>query len=263
MKIGIVQNKPGLDKKKNLKDILELIPKNDFDILVLPECFNSPYGIEFIKHYAENLEEEGETLIFLNKLSLKYNKSYIIAGSIPEYKNYKYYNTCTVWFNGNIIAIYRKIYLFDFVNNEKSKVFKESVILSSGNKPVFFKTPWGNIGLGICFDLRFNELSNFYKKNDCNILIYPGNFTKWTGDLHWKLLLRARAIDNQCFVVGCATAENIQMKYKSYGHSIIVNPLGEINLEFDSNKASEIFDINLDQIQFIKKCIPLNNIITL
>ena len=76
MKIGIVQNKPGLDKKKNLKDILELIPKNDFDILVLPECFNSPYGIEFIKHYAENLEEEGETLIFLNKLSLKYNKSY-------------------------------------------------------------------------------------------------------------------------------------------------------------------------------------------
>ena len=73
MKIGIVQNKPGLDKKKNLKDILELIPKNDFDILVLPECFNSPYGIEFIKHYAENLEEEGETLIFLNKLSLKYN----------------------------------------------------------------------------------------------------------------------------------------------------------------------------------------------
>lgn len=134
-------------------------------------------------------------------------------------------------------------------------------MLSAGEKPVFFKTPWGNIGLGICFDLRFVKLANYYKENDCKLICYPGNFTKWSGDLHWKLLLRARAVDNQCFIIGCSNALNEDANYHAYGHSIIVNPWGKVLNEFSEKECVSITEINIEETENIRKSIPLNNIL--
>lgn len=262
IKIALIQNKPGNNKLENLNEVEKKIPDEDFNLLVLPESFNSPYGVKFFKKYAENLKIGGPTLLFLKKLSLKYKDTYIVGGSIPEEKDNKYYNTCTVWNNGTMIAVYRKIHLFDVSFPDANNfVFKESDILSNGEKPVFFNTPWGNIGLGICFDLRFNKLSNYYRDNDCKLICYPGNFTEWSGKLHWKLLLKARALDNQCFIVGCSTALNIDADYKSYGHSMVVNPWGDVFVEFDNLINSCVHTINMKEIEKIKYYLPLKNIL--
>ena len=268
MKIAIVQNMPGFNKTQNLQEIRNLIPKEEFNILVLPECFNSPYGTQYFKEYAENISKlEGETIKFLHELSIEYNTCCIIAGSIPEKfgrdDNFKYYNTCTIWKNGQLIDRYRKMHLFDVLDSNGNYVFKESSVLSRGKSPTIVKTPWGNIGIGICFDLRFNELSNYYKKNDCKVIFYPGNFTEWSGSKHWQLLLRSRALDTQCFVVGCSTALNNDMEYKSYGHSLVVNPWGEVLREFSNDINSDIVSIDLNIVNQVKKRIPINNIISI
>jgi len=140
-------------------------------------------------------------------------------------------------------------------------VFRESDVLSPGDKPAFFNTPWGNIGLGICFDLRFNKLSNYYKENDCKLICYPGNFTQWSGNLHWELLLRARAVDNQCFIIGCSNALNVDMEYKSYGNSMIVDPWGQVLIKYDNSINSNVQNLDIKQTEKMKKCIPLKNIL--
>tara|TARA_B100000902_G_scaffold399416_1_gene470155 strand:+ start:6457 stop:7245 length:789 start_codon:yes stop_codon:yes gene_type:complete len=262
MRIALIQNKPGNNKKNNLDNVLKLIPKDKFDILIFSESFSSPYGINYFKEYSENIEMGGMTINFLRDLSKSYPDIYIIGGSFPEENNGKYYNTCTVWNNGKIITVYRKMHLFD-VNfpDANNFIFRESDVLSPGNKPVFFNTPWGNIGLGICFDLRFNKLSNYYKENDCKLICYPGNFTKWSGNLHWKLLLRARAVDNQCFIIGCSNALNEDANYHAYGHSMIVDPWGKVLNELSEEEGQSITNINIEETEKMRKSIPLNNIL--
>jgi predicted amidohydrolase len=142
-------------------------------------------------------------------------------------------------------------------------VFKESSVLSPGSSPTIIKTPWGNVGMGICFDLRFNELSNYYKQNNCKMIFYPGNFTEWSGKKHWKLLLQSRALDTQCFIIGCSTALNNNMEYRSYGHSQIVNPWGEVLCEFSNEPKSTIVEIDLSIVEEVKRRIPINNILSL
>ena len=267
MKIAIVQNMPGFNKTQNLQELKNLIPKEEFNILVLPECFNSPYGTQYFKEYAENISKlEGETIKFLHELSIEYNTCCIIAGSIPEKfgkdNNFKYYNTCTIWKNGQLIDRYRKMHLFDVLDSNGNYVFKESSVLSRGKSPTIVKTPWGNIGIGICFDLRFNELSNFYQQKNCKLVVYPGNFTQWSGEKHWELLSRSRAIDTQAFIIGCSTALNDEMNYKSYGNSLIVNPWGEIIMRYDNKERVNVLKIDLDISNHVKQRIPLNNVMT-
>ena len=262
MKIALIQNKPVNNKVENLNNVLKLIPNSEFDILVLSESFSAPYGIKYFKEYSENFIKGGLTIKFLEDISSTYPNAYIVGGSFPEEDDGKYYNTCTVWHNGKLIVKYNKMHLFD-VNfpDANNFTFRESDVLSPGNKPVFFNTPWGNIGLGICFDLRFNKLSNYYKEKDCKLICYPGNFTQWSGDLHWKLLLRARAVDNQCFIVGCSNALNKDAEYKAYGHSMIVDPWGEVLEKLDNSEKNCLIEIDMSQTDKMKKCIPLNNVL--
>ena len=267
MKIALIQNKPAFNKKQNLENIKSMIPNEEFNILVLPECFNSPYGTEYFAEYAENLSNlEGETVKFLHNLSLEYNTVLIIAGSIPEKFNRNndtvYYNTCTIWKNGEIINRYRKMHLFDVFDSNSNYVFQESLVLTRGDEPCVINTPWGNIGIGICFDLRFNELSNFYQQNNCKLIVYPGNFTQWSGEKHWELLLRSRAIDTQAFIIGCSTTLNDEMNYKSYGNSLIVNPWGEIIMKYNNKETVNVLKIDIYISNHVKQRIPLNNVMT-
>ena len=95
------------------------------------------------------------------------------------------------------------------------------------------------------------------------MIFYPGNFTEWSGSKHWQLLLSSRALDSHCFVVGCSTALNNNMEYKSYGHSLIVNPWGEVLNEFSNGANSDIVNIDLNVVDQVKKIILINNIISI
>ena len=257
IKIGICQNRVQKNKKENFKIISDYIKRlsyNKVDMVILPECWNCPYGVEYFEEYAESISNS-ESINLLQNLAKKYN-IYIIGGSIPIIEEEKIYNTCICFNNsGNIIGIYNKIHLFDI--NLNNFTFKESTVLTPGEKPLIIDTIFGKIGIGICYDLRFPLLADYYSRNGCKMIIYPGAFSEKTGPLHWTLLLKARAVDNECFIVGCSTGTNNNFKYKGYGHSSVINPWGNILYEADENPIIKVVDINLDQVSEMRKQIPI------
>lgn len=165
---------------------------------------------EFISD--DDASKSGEATNFLREIS-KETGTYIIGGSIPEAieGNEKIYNTMVcVDKEGNIQAKHRKIHLFD-VNIPGGIVFYESDFMVPG-PPNFsvFKTEFCNIGLGICYDIRFPEYAMLLaSKHKCNVLVYPSNFSLRTGGLHWDLLTRSRAVDCQVYLAGCSQARTV------------------------------------------------------
>jgi omega-amidase len=122
----------------------------------------------------------------------------LIGGSIPERaENDKLFNTCTVWGpTGNLLGRHRKVHLFD-IDIPGKITFQESKVLSSGNQLTTVVTEFGNIGIGICYDIRFPEMAQIYRQKGCDLLFYPGAFNMTTGPAHWQILQQGRALDNQ------------------------------------------------------------------
>ncbi|MDR0911507.1 MAG: carbon-nitrogen hydrolase family protein [Methanobrevibacter sp.] len=258
LKIAMCQMNVVDNKDENLKKAEEMILyslKDDPDLIVLPEMFNCPYdNLKFIE-YAEN-RNNSCTLNFISKIAKKH-KIYIVAGSIPEFDNGKIYNSSFVFdFNGKIIACHRKIHLFD-IDVKNGVYFKESDTLSAGNEITVVKTEFGKIGIAICYDVRFPELSRLMVDKGANILIFPGAFNLNTGPVHWELLFKSRALDNQVFTLGVAPALNNENDYKSYGHSIICSPWGNVLIQGDYNEELLIYKIDLTEIKRIREELPL------
>ena len=127
---------------------------------------------------------------------------YLIAGSLPELEGHRVYNTSFVYApDGTCIARHRKIHLFD-IDVEGGQRFMESEVLSPGREVTTFDTPWGTMGLCICFDMRFQELCRLMALRGARVIFAPAAFNMTTGPAHWKILFRQRAVDQQCFTVG-------------------------------------------------------------
>ena len=234
-------------------------------MIVLPECFNSPYGCQYFPKYAETLlpsppsKDQSPSFHALSDLA-KEAKSYLIGGSIPEYvpDTKKYYNTSLV-FNpsGSLIATHRKTHLFDIDIPGKIK-FIESEVLSPGNKVTIFDLPeYGKIGLGICYDVRFPELAMIAARKGAFMMVYPGAFNTTTGPMHWSLLGRARAADNQIYVALCSPARDTNATYHAWGHTLAVNPNAEILDEAKEVETIVYADLNGAQIEETRKGIPV------
>lgn len=152
---------------------------------------------------------------------------YLIGGSIPERDEQgKLFNTSLSFSpTGELIAKHRKVHLFDIDIPGKIK-FKESEVLTGGNKVTVFNIPpFGKVGLAICYDIRFPELAMIAARNEgAFAMIYPGAFNTTTGPLHWELLARARAVDNQFYVLVCSPARDLTSGYHAYGYSMVTDP---------------------------------------
>ena len=261
LNIGLCQLKITKNKEENFKNVMNEISKLcklNVNMVVLPECWNCPYGIEYFEEYSEDVNDS-QSVKLLESLAKK-KHIYIIGGSIPIRDKGNLYNTCFCFDpEGNIIGRYDKIHLFDIEIREFDFSFKESSVLSSGKNPLIIDTIYGKIGIAICFDLRFPLLAEKKTKNNCKMIIYPGSFSEKTGPLHWTLLLRTRALDNQCFVIGCSTSKNENFKYKGYGHSSIINPMGKIVYEAGEDQIATNHVINLNEILEVKRNIPMLN----
>ncbi|OEC99589.1 MULTISPECIES: carbon-nitrogen hydrolase family protein [Methanobrevibacter] len=258
IKLALCQMNVVDNKKENIKRahsmIKESVSKNA-DFIILPEMFNCPYSNDKFIEYGEK-ENNSPTLNEISELA-KTNKVYILAGSIPEREENKLYNTSYLFDKqGNVIAKHRKMHLFDI--DVKGKVtFKESDVLTAGNKVTVAETEFGKIGIGICYDIRFPELARIMVENGALILVYPGAFNMTTGSSHWELLFRSRAIDNQAFCIGVAPALNKNASYHSYGHSIIVNPWGKVIAQASEKESLIISEIDLNEIKKIREELPL------
>ncbi|XP_050493938.1 omega-amidase NIT2-like isoform X1 [Bombus huntii] len=200
-RLALVQLEVNEVKRKNVERAVSYISsakEHNADIIALPECFNSPYGIQYFPKYAESIPD-GETSVASSNAA-KENNIYVVGGTMPEIGGDKLYNTCTIWGpDGTLIAKHRKVHLFD-IDIPNKITFRESDSLSPGNSLTTFDVKGCKIGIGICYDIRFEEMARIYRNKGCQMLIYPAAFNMTTGPLHWSLLQRSRANDNQLYV---------------------------------------------------------------
>ncbi|KAG7496425.1 deaminated glutathione amidase [Solea senegalensis] len=160
---------------------------------------------------------------------------------------------------GDIVSVYRKSHLFDVELPEKGVSLKESAFTIPGSSLVSpVQTPIGKIGLGICYDLRFPELSLALQRHGAEILTYPSAFTVATGAAHWEVLLRARAIETQCFVLAAAQVGQHHEKRSSYGRALAVDPWGEVLGDCGGEKPGMVLvEIDLDKVSSTRRNMPV------
>lgn len=215
-------------------------------LIILGECFNSPYGPKYFAEYAEMIPN-GFTCQELSKVAKECNV-HIIGGSIPEKDadNAKVmYNTCTVWGpDGHMMDKHRKMHLYDV--NMKEMQFKESSALTPGNKLTMVKVGPAKIGIGICFDIQFEEMARVYRNQGCNFLVYPSAFSTATGPMFWELAQKARALDSQCYVSMVSTARNTASDYVVYGHSMVVDPWTKVMKSAKDTEEVVMVDLGKD-----------------
>jgi predicted amidohydrolase len=256
-RLGLVQMKVMENKEESVTKAMRnigLLATRGADVVVLPEMFNCPYETNRFAEYAE--EAGGETWQRLREAAMK-NKVYLVGGSIPERDGEKLYNTTFVFDpQGNQIGRHRKIHLLD-IDLQKGQYFRESDALSAGNEPTVIETAYGKIGVAICYDIRFPELARYMVQQGAKVLIYPAAFNMTTGPAHWELLFRSRAVDNQVYTVGCAPARDYDATYISYGHSMVVNPWGDVIGELNEDEGYIVGIIDLEAVDNIREELPL------
>ncbi|KAB2576168.1 Nitrilase family protein [Lasiodiplodia theobromae] len=288
VKLALVQLATGASKADNLararSKVLEAA-KNGAKIVVLPECFNSPYGVKYFSQYAETLrtgtgtpptEDESPSYHALSALA-KEAGAYIVGGSIPERvkkaasssssaaattegkdSDETLYNTSLIFSpSGQLLSTHRKVHLFD-ISIPGKITFRESDALSPGNKVTLVDLPeYGRIAVAICYDVRFPELATIAARKDAFLLLYPGAFNLTTGALHWELQARARAMDNQVYVGLCSPARDMDADYNAWGHSMIVDPNAEKLAEAGTDEEIVYAELNGERIEEVRKGIPI------
>eukprot|EP00941_MAST-03F_sp_MAST-3F-sp1_P004092 g4092.t1 len=267
------------DKALNLataRKAVDKAVKDGAEFVALPECFNSPYDTTQFRNYAEpipssadpsqikKLDDNSHPTTKMLSDAARENNVWLLGGSYPEVDsdNGNVYNTSVVFGpDGQLVTKHRKVHLFD-IDIPGGQYFKESDSLSPGNCFTTFDTPWCKMGLAICYDLRFPDLARRMKDEGCEVLLYPAAFNVTTGPLHWELLLRARAVDNQLYVAAISPARNETGEgYQAYGYSMLVDPWGKIlgGGEAVAEKTGTVIeDVNLETVDAIRKSIPIS-----
>ena len=255
--IALIQLDVEDSKEKNLKNAEQLLfdaADSGADIAVLPEMFICPYINKKFPEFAE--DEQGPSVERLARIAEK-TGLYLVAGSVPEEDGGNIYNTSYSFdSDGKMIGKHRKIHLFD-VDIKGGIKFRESEALSPGNKATVIDTPWGKIGVAICFDVRFAELFRFMAFEGAHTIVVPAVFNMTTGPAHWELTFRMRAVDNQVFMAGCAPARNKKIGYLSYANSILTDPWGRILNRLDIEESILIQQINPDYAYEIREQLPV------
>jgi omega-amidase len=245
MRILLIQNNPTKNKFENFekfKNILENI-NFEIDFVVLPELWTTGYNLE--PYDIQSEYENSEIILGISKLS-KEKETYILAGSLFYKENGNYYNRSFL-FNkkGEIIGHYSKMKLF--------KPLNEHTIFKSGDKIGIFETEFGKIGVMICYDLRFPEIARKITFEGAKIIFVPSEWPISRIE-HFKTLIRARAIENQLFVIGINRYGDI-----FGGNSLVVSPRGEIIIDMGIGEKFAIVDIDLNEVDIYRKEFPVIN----
>eukprot|EP00249_Psilotum_nudum_P006445 c19768_g1_i1 orf=396-1460(-) len=261
-KIALCQLAVTADKSRNIghaREAIESAADKGAQLIVLPEMWNCPYSNESFPIYAESITMGNDASPSVEMLSdvARSKGVTIIGGSIPERSNGNLYNTCCIFGKqGELKAKHRKIHLFD-IDIPGKITFKESETLSAGETLTVADTDAGRIAVGICYDIRFQELAMLYAARGAHMIVYPGAFNMTTGPAHWELLARARAVDNQLFVVMCSPARDPDAGYVAWGHSTVVDPFGEILATAEHGEEIVFADIDYNQVEQRRLNIPL------
>ena len=256
-KIAICQMRVVDDKQVNIDKATAMIKEsadNRADMIVLPEMFNCPYDTHKFRDYAESADDSQSLKAVSHAASL--NDVYIVAGSIPELLDGNIYNSCFVFDrNGQILDVYRKMHLFDV--DIPGMIFHESEIITAGNEIVVVETDLTNVGMAVCYDIRFPELFRLMALKNAGLMVVPGAFNLKTGPAHWETLIMARAIDNQVYMAAVSPASNEDLSYVAYGHSLIVDPWGKILCKAGGDEEIIYANIDATYMDKIRQELPI------
>ncbi len=258
IKIAAIQMSTVADKMENVRTVkayLEKIKDENQDFVILPEMFCCPYQTENFPIYAE--KEGGPVWQQLSGYAKQYG-IYLIGGSMPEKDaEGNVYNTSYIFDReGKQIGKHRKVHLFD-IDVKGGQTFKESDTLTAGDSDTVFDTEFGKIGVMLCFDIRFPELSRMMVNDGAKVIFVPAAFNMTTGPAHWELSFRTRALDNQIYMVGCAPARDVSAGYISWGHSIVTDPWGRVIDMLDEKKGILLAELDMDYEEQVREELPL------
>jgi nitrilase len=256
-KVAAIQMASGPNVEGNLSEARRLIAnaaEQGAKLVVLPEFF----GIMGMKEQdmvkVREQAGKGPMQTFLSEMARKH-KIWLVGGSIPLAATApdKVLNSCLVFDEtGMQVARYDKIHLFNLTLGNES--YNEAQTIEAGNKVVVVDSPFGRIGLAVCYDLRFPEL--FRAMKDVNIIVLPSAFTATTGKVHWEPLIRARAIENLSYVVAAAQGGYHVSGRETHGHSMIVDPWGRVMDELQRGSGVVIADVNPSYQSSLRKSLP-------
>lgn len=249
MKIAVVQmNVVFADPERNFSEVKKFVEegaKAGADVLVFPEMWNAGYALKELDRLAD---ENGEqTKEWLSRLSLKYRVN-IVGGSVATKKDGKFYNTMfVVDRNGEIVAEYDKAHLF--------KLMDEHVYMSAGEQANVFTLDGVTCGGIICYDLRFPEWIRTHVLKGADIMFIPAQWPKKRID-HWQLLLQARAIENQCYIVAVNRVGD-DPNNEFNGHSMVIAPWGELLLSNETSEGIYYANLDLQEVKRVRETIPV------
>lgn len=258
IKIAAIQMSTVADKMENVRTVktyLEKIKDENPDFVILPEMFCCPYQTENFPIYAE--KEGGPVWQQLSGYAKQYG-IYLIGGSMPEKDaEGNVYNTSYIFDReGKQIGKHRKVHLFD-IDVKGGQTFKESDTLTAGDRETVFDTEFGKMGVMLCFDIRFPELSRMMVNDGAKVIFVPAAFNMTTGPAHWELSFRTRVLDNQIYMVGCAPARDITAGYISWGHSIVTNPWGAVVDMLDEKEGILLAELDMGYEERVREELPL------
>jgi len=260
MRVAAIQMTSTPDKRANLAEAHRLLIdalNRDAELVAFPENFSilTDDGAQYLKE-AETLR--GMTVETLQEWAAEYD-IWIMGGSIPlKSKTHpkKVTNTSLLISpEGAIKARYDKIHLFD-VQLSGDRTYKESKQVTPGNKPVVAKTPFGKVGLSVCYDLRFPELYRELSEQGADMIFIPSAFTAFTGKAHWDVLTRARAIENQAYIIAPAQTGSPYPGRVTHGHTRIIDPWGRVIAERFAGPGMIWADINYNEMKRIRTELP-------
>ena len=258
MKIGLIQMTSVLDYKKNLSKIrffMAQAKEKGVEAVFLPECFYSlSDGQCPTPHLVEQTGEHFENI----RLLAKDFSVFLLGGSAATQKGTSIVNRAYNFDpSGRDLGRYDKMHLFSCSLHKESLFLDEANIYSPGKEPVLVKANSFTFGMGLCFDLRYPKISWDYGRRGANVLSFASSFTVPTGKAHWHTLLKARAIENQCFVVAAAQWGRHNQKIETFGHSLVVDPWGSVLADAEEGEKLLVSSLDLNRVYEAKKRINL------
>lgn len=239
--------------------LIAIAAKNNAQLIVLPEMFAIMGKKPTDKVDARETFGSGKIQDFLSQQA-KMHKIWIVGGTIPIAcdDDHKVRAASIVYdHNGNMVARYDKIHLFDVTISE-TESYRESDTTEPGHDIVVVDTPVGKLGLTVCYDIRFAGLYTELFNRGAEILVIPSAFTVKTGEAHWQLMCRARAVENFCYVVGSAQGGTHSSCRQTYGHSLIVEPWGTVVEEqLQPGDGVVYVNVDLERLRNIRVSIPV------
>jgi predicted amidohydrolase len=257
MKIGLAQLNSRQDKSANLASAgaaIDRLAADGVDLVLLPEMFNHLGSDEENARAAETIP--GPSTVWAQDRARKHGL-FVHCGSVIERRGEKLLNTSVLYDREGIeVARYSKIHLFD-VRLPDGTTYLESRNITPGHEVVAFPCEGVTLGLSICYDLRFPELFHALADRDAQLFLVPAAFTVATGISHWEPLLRARAIENGCYVAACGQWGRSGPGNQCYGHSMVVDPWGVVIAQCREGAGTVSAEVDLDYLHAVRERMPV------